>query len=270
MKLSEACRILADAGVRDSVFDAKEIFSELGGFSRIDLTLTDVQTDNREVIDAIGRRAAREPLAYILGYAYFYREKYKVNENCLVPRADTEILVDYAVRNIPVGAHFADLCTGSGCIGISVLANTKNTTAILADISPDALGLAMENARALGVFERAEFLLADIKAAPVSDKLYAVLSNPPYVRDEVYRTLDKEIFFEPRIAFVGGGDGADFYRAITPLYRDVIDDDGFILYEIGYDQGTLIGKIAEEYGMSCEIIRDLSGNDRVAVLRKNH
>ena len=111
MKLSEACRILTEAGVPESTFDAREIFSELGGFSRLDLTLCDVETNDTRVTDAIMRRAAREPLAYVLGYAYFYRERYEVNENCLVPRSDTEILVDYAVKHIPSGAHFADLCT---------------------------------------------------------------------------------------------------------------------------------------------------------------
>ena len=270
MKLSEACRILTEAGVPESTFDAREIFSELGGFSRLDLTLCDVETNDTKVTDAIMRRAAREPLAYVLGYAYFYRERYEVNENCLVPRSDTEILVDYAVKHIPSGAHFADLCTGSGCVGISVLANTKNTTATLADISEAALVLAEKNAKDIGVLSRAELVLADVKLNPVCERPYAVLSNPPYVRDEVYKALDAEIFFEPRIAFVGGDDGMDFYRAITPLYRDIIPPEGFIAYEIGYDQGELICEVAAEHGMSCEIIRDLSGNNRVAVLRKIH
>lgn len=270
MRLSEARRILSEAGVPDSDFDAREIFSELGGFSRLELTLSDVETDDARVIGAISRRASREPLAYILGYAYFYRERYEVNESCLVPRSDTELLVDLAVKLLPEGARFADLCTGSGCVGISVLANTKNTSAILADISESALALASRNAESVGVSDRAELILADVKAGAVSDKLYAVLSNPPYVKDGVYEGLDSEIFFEPKIAFVGGEDGMDFYRAITPIYRDVIDDGGFIAYEIGYDQGELITAVARECGMSCEIIRDLSGNERVALLKRIH
>jgi release factor glutamine methyltransferase len=88
------------------------------------------------------------------------------------------------------------------------------------------------------------------------------------VADEVYEDLEGEIFHEPKMAFVGGSDGGDFYRAITPLYRDKIANDGFIAYEIGYDQAQMLRQIAEACSMSCEILKDLGGNDRVAVLRK--
>jgi release factor glutamine methyltransferase len=102
----------------------------------------------------------------------------------------------------------------------------------------------------------------------VEGKFSAVLANPPYVSEAAYRELSREIYFEPENAFVGGEDGGDFYRHITPAYKDRLIEDGFIAYEIGYDQAELIRAVAKENGMSCQIINDYSDNPRVAVLKK--
>ena len=268
MKLSEAVRILEMAGVDSAAHDAMEIFSELLGIGRGDMLISDVETDSERVIDAVRKRAEREPLQYIIGKVYFYNEAYEVNPSVLIPRSDTEILVEYAVKNIPEGKTFVDLCTGSGCVGISTLKNTKNTTAVLVDISDRALLVAKKNAALNGVLKRAELVCSDVLSDTLDGEFYAVLSNPPYVKDEVYKTLEKEIFHEPRIAFVGGEDGCEFYKAITRKYKNKIATDGFIAYEIGYDQGEALADIAEKEGMACRIIKDYSGNDRVAVLPK--
>ena len=180
----------------------------------------------------------------------------------------TEILVDYAVKHIPSGELFLDLCTGSGCVGISTLKNTDRTRAVLADVSIDALDVARENVRLNGVDARAELRRADVLCDRIADSCFAVLSNPPYVKRSVYEGLEAEIGFEPTMAFVGGEDGLDFYERLTPLYRDVIAEGGFIAYEIGFDQADALRRIAESAEMTCEIIKDLSGNDRVAVLRR--
>jgi release factor glutamine methyltransferase len=185
----------------------------------------------------------------------------------LIPRADTETLVDFAVKNLPEGALFLDLCTGSGCVAISTLKNTAHTRAVAVDLSEGALEIARENAERNGVSDRIEFILGDAKGEIETGEIFALLSNPPYVADEVYEGLEGEIFHEPKMAFVGGSDGGDFYRAITPIYRDKIANDGFIAYEIGYDQAELLREIAKDNSMSCEIIKDLGGNDRVAILR---
>ena len=270
MKLSRACEILRLGGVDEPMHDARELFMQIGGISRHELMLSDAECDVPELLRAVERRAAREPLQYIIGEVCFYKETYLVNENCLIPRSDTEILVDYAVKNLPHGAHFLDLCTGSGCVGISTLCNTKDTTACLADISEGALGLARRNAERNGVLKRAEFRLCDVLSQRIPGNLFAVLANPPYVTGEAYEALAPEISYEPRIAFLGGADGMDFYRRLTLLYRDAIPSEGFIAYEIGYDQGEKIAEVARNNKMSCELIRDLSGNDRVAVLRVMH
>ena len=267
MTLKEAIKALSDAGIESAGYDAREIFSIIGGLPRSALVLSDAECEGEAVIDAIRRRASREPLQYIIGEVDFYRESYFVSPACLIPRADTEILVDYAVKNLPRGVRFADICTGSGCVAISVAKNTQETKAVAVDISADALAIARKNAERNQVSDRIEFVMADAKSF-VAEPIFALLSNPPYVSDSAYLELEGEIFHEPKIAFVGGSDGGDFYRALTKIYKDVIAEDGFIAYEIGYDQAKMLSEIARESNMSCEIIKDLSGNDRVAVLRR--
>ena len=268
MKLSEAIKLLQEAGIDDPVFDAKEIFKRVGSLSPIDLISKEANTSSDAVIKAIERRIKREPLQYIIGDVGFYREVYEVSGDCLIPRQDTEILVDYAVKNIPCGARFIDLCTGSGCVAVSTVNNTKDTTAIALDLSEGALKIAEKNAAKNGVKDRLEFVLADALNYEPSGEVFAVLSNPPYVTDSAYENLAPEIYFEPKMAFVGGEDGLDFYRGITHSYKNHISKDGFIAFEIGYDQGEALESIASAEGMSCAIIKDFSQNDRVAVLRK--
>ena len=268
MTLNEAIRILTEAGIDSPVYDAEELFCHFCGYSKSTLyMMSRVESDSPKLIEAVERRVKREPLRYITGVAYFYREKYKVTPDCLIPRFDTEILVDYAVKNLPEGATFMDLCTGSGCIAISVLNNTRGTRAIAVDIDGGALALAEENAYTNGVSDRIHLRRADLTREVVDEPVFAVLSNPPYVSEAAYKGLEGEIFHEPPHAFLGGFDGGDFYRSLTPIYKEKIAENGFIAYEIGYDQAELLRRIAEENSMTCEILKDLSGNDRVAILR---
>lgn len=267
MTLKDAIELLCDAKIESADYDARCLFKHFAGAKDVDLIDKGYSSSDEALIRAVTRRASREPLQYIIGRVDFYRESYTVTPDCLIPRPDTEILVDYAVKHIPSGARFADLCCGSGCIGISTLKNTENTTAVLADISDGALALSKKNAIDNGVFDRVAFLQCDLLKETVDGELFAVLSNPPYVKRDVYEELEPEIYKEPRIAFVGGDDGADFYRTLTPIYKSKISKDGFIAYEIGYDQADILCEIARSCGMSCEIIKDFSSNPRVCVLR---
>lgn len=268
MTINEAISILTEAGVDSAAHDARELFRHFGGYSKSELLLSDIECSEPALIRAIERRASREPLQYIIGSADFYRESYKVTPDCLIPRCDTELLVDYAVKNLPEGASFMDLCTGSGCIAVSVLRNTENTYAIAADIDGGALAVAAENAHNNGVEDRLHLRRADLMHEVIDEPVFAVLSNPPYVSESAYKGLEGEIFHEPSHAFLGGEDGGDFYRALTPIYKEKIAREGFIAYEIGYDQADMLRHIAKENNMTCEIYKDLSGNDRVAVLRR--
>ena len=267
MKLTEAISILTEAKIENPRHDARVIFKKLGGLRDYELLSTEASSDSPEVAGAVERRAKREPLQYIIGEVDFYRESYKVTPDCLIPRQETELLVDYAVKNIPTGKKFIDICTGSGCIAISTLSNTADTTAIALDLSEGTLRVASENAKQNGVFDRIEFVCRDALGEPVGESCLAVLSKPPYVTEEAYAALEPEIYAEPEMAFLAGEDGLIFYRAIVNLYKDKIEKDGFFAFEIGYDQGEALRKIASEHGMSAEIIKDYSGLDRLAILK---
>ena len=267
MKLREAIKILADAGVENPHYDARELFVRIGGLSLTELLTSDASCNDAKLTAAIERRKNREPLQYIIGNIDFYRENYTVSPDCLIPRQDTEILVDFAVRSIPPGEKFLDLCTGSGCIAVSTLKNTEDTVAVAVDISEKALALARLNAEKNGVSERVSFVLGDALSFSPNGKFYAILSNPPYVDEAVYNQLEPEIYFEPKIAFTADDSGLEFYKKILLEYKESLDPRGFFAFEIGFDQGASLVSLAKEHEMMCEIIKDYSGNDRVAVIR---
>ena len=218
---------------------------------------------------ALERRIAREPLQYILGKWWFYREEYEVDENCLVPRPDTEILVERAIARLPRDARFLDLCTGSGCVAISTLASRSDCCAVAVDLFPRTLDLARRNAVRNAVEQRVEFLQADVLMPPPVLGLFdAILSNPPYICTEVMDTLSAEVKHEPAAALCGGEDGLDFYRAILQNWSVLLKPDGFFLFEIGYDQASALCELAKSHGYRAEIFRDYGGNDRVALLSR--
>lgn len=269
MTLKEAIEILKSAGVDSPEYDARELFKKYGNQSSPVIMLS-ASSDSKDLINAVERRATREPLQYILGEVGFYREEYLVSPDCLIPRSDTEMLVDYAVKHIPKGESFADLCSGSGCVGISVLANTKGTECTSVDISKKAIECTRLNSVKNGVAERLTTLTMDLLGnnAELPQKFFAILSNPPYIPEEVYNTLEDEIFYEPRIAFVGDDEGMAFYNKLLPLSLLHLKENGFIGFEIGYDQGEKITQLAAKHSCTCEIIKDYSGNDRVAVIKR--
>lgn len=271
MTLGEAALMLKKSGIEQWRDEARLIFSAKGGYSTASLVGCDPSTDDTAVIDAIRRRAAREPLGYILGEVGFFHESYTVNTDCLIPRSDTECLVEYAAMHLKSGARIADLCCGSGCIGISVLCSTNGTSCESVDISEGALKLTKHNAKRNGVESRLTTIMGDLLCSdPLPDERFdAILSNPPYIATEVYLGLEAELFHEPRIALDGGADGLEFYRRLIPLSLKHLKDSGFIAMEIGYDQGEALRSIAEEHGLDCEIIKDLGGRDRVAAMRRN-
>ncbi len=267
MKISEAIELLKSAGVESPAYDTRALFSRLGKIPTSELVLGDTECENPELLSAISRRALREPLQYIIGEVDFYRESYRVTPDCLIPRSDTELLVDFAVHNIPAGKSFVDLCTGSGCVAVSTLKNTEKTYGAALDISSEALDLARENAERNGVLDRLKFVLADVLEYTPETEVFAVLSNPPYVTEGAYATLAPEIYHEPKIAFVGGESGLVFYERILSLYKSKVARGGFFAFEIGYDQGEALSELARKAGMSSEIIKDYSGLDRVAVIK---
>ena len=268
MTLNEAINTLREAGVESPEFDARELFSHFGGFKKHELVSRNVEIADDIIKKPILERSERKPLQYIVGQVGFYRESYTVTPDCLIPREDTEMLVDFAVKNIPEQESFIDLCTGSGCVAISTLKNTRGTRGLAIDISDGALALAKKNAVSNGVEKRVEFIKSDALAFVPKEKVFAILSNPPYVTEKEYESLARELYHEPKIALVGRDNGLEFYKKITQLTKDSLKPDGFIAFEIGKDQADALKNVAKENGMTASIITDLSSNPRVAVLKR--
>ncbi|MBR4881708.1 MAG: peptide chain release factor N(5)-glutamine methyltransferase, partial [Clostridia bacterium] len=186
--------------------------------------------EGEELEKAITRVESGEPLAYVIGEWYFWDDAFKLNRACLIPRPDTEHLVEHGLKYIKPGDSIADLCCGSGCIGLSVLKHTKDTICTFVDISEDALSMAKLNAGRMGLTDRCSFVCQDILNGRVEGDFDVILSNPPYIQSEVVNTLEVTKH-EPRIALDGGEDGMDFYRVLVRDYSPRT-----MLLEIGYDQ----------------------------------
>ena len=235
--------------------------------SRLETELLSEHFGSGEAFNAAVKRVKNgDPLAYVIGEWYFYGLTFKLNSSCLIPRPDTEHVVETAISNLPKNGRFADLCTGSGCIAISVLKNRPDLSCDACDISKDALEAAKQNAVLNGV--SVEFSELDVlKANPKSEIYDAVISNPPYIRSDVIPTLET-VQSEPKAALDGGEDGLIFYREIVKRYAPSLKENGISIFEIGYDQAADIKNIALENGFDCEVKKDYGGNDRVSVLRK--
>ena len=272
MTYTDFCDTLRDAGIENAEFEAMLLINFFCKKSRAEIFATpDLQYTDKELFDAVDKRCQRYPLQYIFGEWDFYGETYTVNENCLIPRPDTELLVEYAIKNLPKNARFADLCTGSGCIAVSTLVHRPDTRATGLDLFDETVKLALHNAKRNGVSDRFDVVCADLLGGnPFAKAEFdAIISNPPYIRTAVVDTLEEELFSEPRAALDGGDDGLIFYKKILSDYTTSLKQGGFILFEIGYDQGEEITALANAHGFECEVQKDLSDNPRMAVLKKN-
>lgn len=271
MTYRQLCALLQEAKIENAEWDALCLMEHFCAVSSSLLrTNPDCNYENAALEDAIRRRLAHEPLQYILGEWEFYRQKYEVSPDCLIPRADTEILVETAIHLLPKGAHFADLCTGSGCIAVSTLAERPDTTAIALEKFPATLALAERNAKKNSVDARFCGILADV-LSPSPDfegtRFDAILSNPPYIPSADIEGLSPEVHAEPVAALDGGDDGLIFYRAILKNYKALLKEDGFFLFEIGFDQAEALTALGKEHNFEhIRVIRDFGGNDRVVYI----
>lgn len=209
------------------------------------------------------------PLQYILGKQSFYNEEYIVNENVLVPRADTEILVEKAISYISEFnlKSMMDLCCGSGCIGISILNNSNIDNCTFVDISDKALDVTKKNIVHNKVSKDTIVINSNL-FTDISDKFDIIVSNPPYIPTKDIKSLDKNVQNEPILALDGGIDGLDKYKQIINEASKYLNDGGFLILEIGYDQLEYIIKIIENSKLKfIESVKDYGNNDRVVVCR---
>ncbi|MBQ1226199.1 MAG: peptide chain release factor N(5)-glutamine methyltransferase [Clostridia bacterium] len=273
MTFREAVKKLLAAGVDSAQSDAALLFEKFAGVDAARLPLVrDESFDDPELADAIEKRCARTPIQYILGSWEFFGLDFYVSPDCLCPRPDTEISVEAAISLLPDGADFLELCTGSGCISVSLCKTRGDLTGIATDKFRNTLAVAQKNAQKHGVADRLRLVCADLFDAPdyIGERRFdAIISNPPYIPTRDIDELSEEVKKEPLAALDGGEDGLDFYRHIVSEYTKYLKKGGKVIFEIGYDQGEALKSIAKCHGYSCKIIKDLGKNDRVAVLGKN-
>lgn len=264
--LAQGESILASAGIAEAKNDAWLLLSFAGKMNRTyyfiymndDISPELLTEYNRLVL----KRAERIPLQYITGEQEFMGLPFKVNSNVLIPRQDTETLVEEALKVVKPGMKVLDMCTGSGCIIISILSKVSGVIGTGADISKPALGVAKENAKLNEVVAAFEYsnLFSQIR-----DRYDVIVSNPPYIPTDVIPTLMPEVAqFEPVSALDGEADGLTFYRRITSQAHDYLKNNGWLLFEIGNDQGEAVSAMMVEAGFEeVKVIKDLAGNDRV-------
>ncbi len=217
-----------------------------------------------EYENVLNKRAERVPLQYITGEQEFMGLPFHVNEGVLIPRQDTETLVEEALKLARPGMKLLDLCTGSGCILISILKNVMDVEGFGYDISKQALKVAKENAKLNGVnatFERSDLFDS------ITERFDMIVSNPPYIPTEVIGGLMPEVaLFEPFQALDGKEDGLYFYKKIVKESKDYLNPEGKLLFEIGHDQGEAVSALLTEAGFSnVKVVKDLAGNDRVVI-----
>lgn len=262
-----------DKGVDNPRLDADVLLSSLLGRDRMYLYVHFDQPMQPEELAAfremVRRRAARVPVAYITGRREFMGLEFQVTPSVLIPRPDTEILVEAATERLAgkKEAVVLDVGTGSGAVLIGTLSRTPGCRGVGVDISGEALAVATANAARLLEPGRADFLQADL-FPPEPVCFDAILSNPPYVTTEEMTELAPEVLKEPALALHGGPDGLDFYRRLTAEGRKRLKQGGFMALEVGAGQAEPVSVLAERAGWRTEkIIPDYAGIDRVVVLR---
>lgn len=259
---------LISAGIGEAELDARLLLEYVCGTDRNHLIVYGSEPVREEELQRyqtlLAQRADRIPLQYLTGVQNFMGLDFLVNEHVLIPRQDTEILVEEALRHLHDGMHILDLCTGSGCILISLLRYSNDCRGLGADISPEALTVAEENAKRLVPEEEIEFIKSDLYER-VEGMFDVIVSNPPYIPTGVIESLMPEVReHEPRLALDGCEDGLIFYRRIINESRAHLKGGGMLFFEIGFDQGAAVRELMEQAGfLEVKVSKDYAGLDRV-------
>lgn len=257
---------LEKAGIQEAALDARLLLEEVCRTDRNtllvhgDRAVTEEEETQFRIF--IERRSTHEPLQQITGWQEFMGLRFSVTEDVLVPRQDTETLVEEVMRYLRDGMEILDVCTGSGCILLSLLRYSNGCRGVGCDISEKALAVAGQNAKELGI--SAQFIQSDLFES-IEGRFEYIVSNPPYIRKDMIPTLMEEVRdHEPLIALDGGEDGLDFYRKITREATEHLYSGGMLFFEIGYDQGEAVKLLMEEEGYEeVTVSQDLAGLGRV-------
>lgn len=274
--LAIAARRLKSAGVERGARDARHLMQHVSGLTAAEL----IRDEGDEIpartraafFDLVERLAVGEPFEHLTGEAHFYGLDFHVTKDTLIPRADSEVVVDEALARMPLGreARIADLGTGSGCLLIALLANHPGATGVGVELSKPAAEVAQTNLRRHQLDRRASIRLRSWDDWLGWDEVDVIISNPPYIARDVIPTLDAGVrAFEPHSALDGGEDGLDAYRSIIDLAAEHMKSDAWLVFEIGFDQREAVVALLEDAGFnSISCGQDHGGRDRVVTARR--
>lgn len=270
--------VLERAEIEEAALDARLLLEYVCKTDRTTLFAhpeKEVTSEEQERFEElIEKRAEHIPLQHLTGQQDFMGLTFAVNEHVLIPRQDTEILVEEVMRDLHDGVHILDMCTGSGCILLSLLYYSNDTTGVGADLSEEALEVAQANAERLGLASadsatvggepRVRFVHSDLFAT-IDEKFDLIVSNPPYIRTDVIETLMPEVRdHDPRMALDGTADGLYFYRRIIEESEHYLKRGGQLFFEIGHDQAADVSALMQSHGYKEIVIKkDYAGLDRV-------
>ena len=260
--------LLKKANILEYETDAWLLLEGATGYTRNDLFLrgNELLKEAQETLyqSYLENRKMRIPVQHILGVQCFCGLDFIVTPDVLCPRFDTEILIEEALKHIKPGSSILDMCTGSGCIILTLLHFTKNCTGTAADLSEKALAVAKQNGKKLG--KECEFIHSDL-FENINGKYDVIVSNPPYIATKEIEALEPEVrIHEPMMALDGKEDGLFFYRKIISAAVDYLTPEGWLMFEIGYDQGEQVSEMMKCSGYTeVRVIKDLAGLDRVVI-----
>lgn len=262
-------KLLHQEGIESAAFEVDILLQECLGIERKtrfldpDFSLSAEKT--AQIQSLLRRRIEGEPLQYLIGHWEFYGRSFLLGPGVLIPRADTEILVEHVLEKIRTISSpiIMDLCAGSGCLGLTIANERPDAQVYLMELSDLAADYCKKNLAALAPWTH--FLQRDALMPPENLPLFdVVLSNPPYIPTSDLNALQKEVLHEPTMALDGDWDGLRFYKGITSLWKEQLVSGGLLAYEIGYDQGEAVSAILKENGFThIGVIKDYGGNDRV-------
>ena len=269
--ISEIVKILKDANIDEPQAKAKIILRELANLSAEDIFLGKEIKNKDEVLDFAEKLAKTgAPLQHLLGYWYFMGEKFIVTHDTLIPREETEFLVNCALDKVnKIGTknvQVLDIGTGSGCIACMIAKNAPQTEVLGVDISLNALQVALENVQKLDLIKKVVFRKSDIfSALREGEKFDIIVSNPPYISEDDYNNLDKVVKdFEPKSALLAGDCGFEFYKKIICDAKKYLNKGGYLIFECGHNQADEICKLFEKHNFTLsDIICDMAGIKRV-------
>ena len=281
--LEYGIELLKENNIDEPILKTRIILANALNKTKEYLMVRELEKLNEDLVkvfkEDISKLCKNIPIQYIINKQEFMGLEFYVDENVLIPQPDTEILVEEVINTCRGRAcacpqkniKILDLCTGSGAIGISIAKNIDNSEITLSDISDDALNVAKKNCINNGFENEIKIIQSDL-FENIKDKFDIILSNPPYIKSDIIKTLDKEVQNEPILALDGGEDGLDIYRKIIEQACEYLNENGYLCLEIGYDQKEEVIKLIEETNKYTNIYskKDLAGNDRIIICKKEN